>query len=113
MLSLFGLFVGLAILIYLTVRGVDLLFAAPLCALLVALTSNFALFPQTATPGMPAFSTAYMSGFVNFIQTWFFMFLLGSLFGKIMEASGGANSVADWIVRHLGARHAVLAVVLA
>ena len=113
MLSLFGLFVGLAILIYLTVRGVDLLFAAPLCALLVALTSNFALFPQTATPGIPAFSTAYMSGFVNFVQTWFFMFLLGSLFGKIMEASGSANSVANWIVHRLGARHAVLAVVLA
>lgn len=113
MLSLLGLLLGLALLIYLTVRGVDLLIAAPLCALLVALTSGFALFPQTATEGAAAFSSAYMGGFVNFVQTWFFMFLLGSLFGKIMEASGSADAVANWIVRRLGAGHAVLAVVLA
>jgi H+/gluconate symporter-like permease len=101
------------LLIYLTVRGIDLLIAAPLCALLVALTSGFALFPQTAAEGGPAFSAAYMGGFVGFVQTWFFMFLLGSLFGKVMEASGAADAVAEWIVGRLGARHAVLAVVAA
>jgi H+/gluconate symporter-like permease len=47
------------------------------------------------------------------VQTWFFMFLLGSLFGKVMEASGAADAVAEWIVGRLGARHAVLAVVAA
>jgi H+/gluconate symporter-like permease len=113
MLSLLGLILGLALLIYLTVRGIDLLIAAPLCALLVALTSGFALFPQTAAGGGPAFSAAYMGGFVGFVQTWFFMFLLGSLFGKVMEASGAADAVAEWIVGRLGARHAVLAVVAA
>lgn len=113
MLSLLGLLLGLALLVYLTVRGVELLIAAPLCALLVALTSGFALFPQIAEPGAPAFSAAYMSGFVGFVQTWFFMFLLGSLFGKVMEASGAADAVAEWIVARLGARHAVLAVVAA
>lgn len=113
MLSLLGLILGLALLIYLTVRGIDLLIAAPLCALLVALTSGFALFPQTAAEGGPAFSAAYMGGFVGFVQTWFFMFLLGSLFGKVMEASGAADAVAEWIVGRLGARHAVLAVVAA
>ena len=113
MLSLFGLLLGLALLIYLTIRGVELLIAAPLCALLVALTSGFALFPQLAAPGAPAFSSAYMTGFVGFVQTWFFMFLLGSLFGKVMEASGAADAVAEWIVERLGERHAVLAVVTA
>lgn len=113
MLSLFGLLLGLALLIWLTMRGVELLIAAPLCALLVAATSGFALFPQLAAEGAPSFTTAYMSGFVGFVQTWFFMFLLGSLFGKVMEASGAADSVARWIVQRLGARHAVLAVVVA
>ena len=113
MLSLLGLFLGLALLIYLTVKGVDLLIAAPLCALFVALTSGFAIFPQMTVEGAPAFSSAYMGGFVSFVQTWFFMFLLGSLFGKVMEASGAADAVAEWIVRRLGARHAVLAVVIA
>jgi H+/gluconate symporter-like permease len=54
-----------------------------------------------------------MQGFVGFMQAWFFMFLLGSLFGKIMEASGAADAVATAIVRRLGAKHAVAAVVLA
>lgn len=113
MLSLFGLLLGLALLIALTMRGVELLIAAPVCALLVALTSSMALFPQLATDGAPSFTAAYMSGFSGFVTSWFFMFLLGSLFGKFMEASGAADSVAQWIVRRLGARHAVLAVVLA
>ena len=106
MLSLLGLMLGLALLIYMTVRGVELLIAAPLCALFVAATSGIAFFPQLATEGAPAFTSAYMGGFVGFVQAWFFMFLLGSLFGKVMEASGAADAVAAWIVRRTGPRHA-------
>ena len=113
MLSLAGLGVGLALLIWLTMRGVELLVAAPLCALLVAATSGFAAFPQLAAEGAPSFTAAYMSAFVAFVQSWFFMFLLGSLFGKLMEVSGAADSVARWIVSRVGPRHAVGAVVLA
>lgn len=113
MLSLAGLVLGLALLIYLTLRGTELLLAAPLCALFVAVTSGFAFFPQLAAEGAPSFTDAYMKGFVGFVQAWLFMFLLGSLFGKVMEASGAADSVARWIVARIGSRHAVAAVVLA
>ena len=113
MLSLAGLGVGLVLLIWLTMRGVELLVAAPLCALLVAATSGFAAFPQLAAEGAPSFTAAYMSAFVAFVQSWFFMFLLGSLFGKLMEVSGAADSVARWIVSRVGPSHAVGAVVLA
>jgi len=113
MLSLLGLLLGLALLVWLTMRGMELLVAAPLCALLVALTAGFALFPQLAAEGAPSYTGAYMNGFVGFVQAWFFMFLLGSLFGKVMEASGAADSVAQWIVSRIGARHAMAAVVLA
>ena len=113
MLSMIGLLAGLALLIVLTMRGVELLIAAPLCALLVAITSGFAVFPQLAAADAPSFTTAYMQGFVSFVTAWFFMFLLGSLFGKFMEASGAADSVARFIVERLGARHALVAVVLA
>ncbi|MGH8251884.1 MAG: GntP family permease [Steroidobacteraceae bacterium] len=113
MLSMIGLLLGLALLIVLTMRGVELLIAAPLCALLVALTSGFELFPQLAAAGSPSFTGAYMTGFTSFVTSWFFMFLLGSLFGKFMEASGAAESVARWIVEHLGTGSAIFAVVLA
>ncbi len=113
MLSMFGLLLGLALLIVFTMRGVELLIAAPLCALVVALTSGFDLFPQLAAADAPSFTGAYMTGFTGFVTAWFFMFLLGSLFGKCMEASGAAESVARWIVSHVGVANAVLAVVLA
>jgi H+/gluconate symporter-like permease len=113
MLSMIGLLAGLALLIVLTMRGVELLIAAPLCALLVALTSGFAVFPQLAAADAPSFTAAYMQGFTGFVTAWFFMFLLGSLFGKFMEESGAADSVARWVIERLGARHALAAVVLA
>jgi H+/gluconate symporter-like permease len=114
MLSMFGLMGGLALLIWLTMRGANLLLAAPLCALLVALTSDIALFPQLAAEASaPSWTGSYMQGFSGFVGSWFLMFLLGSIFGKVMEDSGAAESVSAWVVARLGMRRAVLAVVIA
>lgn len=110
MLSMIGLLGGLTLLIIMTLRGVNLFLAAPLCALIVALFSNMAVFPLSEQVN---FLSTYMSGFAGFISAWFFMFLLGSLFGKFMEDSGAADSVARFIVAKLGMKHAVLAVVIA
>lgn len=108
MLSMFGLVGGLVLLIILTIRGMNLFIAAPLCALLVAVTNNIAIFT-----GELNFVSAYMSGFSGFIASWFFMFLLGALFGKFMEDSGAADSVSRWIIDKIGYKQAVMAVVLA
>jgi hypothetical protein len=51
MLSLIGLIGALALLIVLTIRGMNLFVATPLCALLVALTSGIALLPPLAAEG--------------------------------------------------------------
>ncbi|MEI4551468.1 GntP family permease [Pseudoalteromonas spongiae] len=110
MLSMLGLIGGLALLIVLTLRGMNLFIAAPACALIVALTSNLAIFPSA---GADNFIQGYMNGFANFVSAWFFMFLLGSLFGKFMEDTGAADSVARYIVDKLGMKHAVLAIVIA
>ena len=59
------------------------------------------------------FVETYMGGFSGFIAAWFFMFLLGALFGKFMEDSGAADSVSRWIIQRIGYKQAVLAVVLA
>jgi H+/gluconate symporter-like permease len=106
-----GLLGSLALLIVLTMRGVDLLLAAPLCALLLAFSFGLPLFPQLAGAGADNFTTAYMTGFSGFIASWFFVFLLGSVFGKVMEDSGAADSVAQWVVQRFGARHALVAVI--
>lgn len=110
MLSLLGLMAGLGLLIVMTMRGFNLFITAPLCALLVAITNGIPFWQQQ---GLPDFVHGYMSGFSGFVAAWFFMFLLGSLFGKLMEHTGAADAVALAIVRRLGTGKAVLAVVLA
>ena len=113
MLSLIGLIGGLGLLIFLTMRGMSLFVATPLCALLVALTSGVPLLPPLAGEDGINLVTQYMSGFTGFIASWFFIFLLGSLFGKLMESSGGADSVSHFIISRLGTQRAALAVVMA
>lgn len=108
MLSIIGLLGGLALLIILTIRGMNLFIAAPLCAVVVALCNSITLFS-----GDSNFVTMYMSGFTSFIGAWFFMFLLGAIFGKFMEDTGAADALAQWIVNKLGFQHAVLAIVAA
>lgn len=113
MLSAIGLIGGLGLLIWMTVRGVNILIAGPVAAAVVALTSGIAWLPPLAAAGAPDFATAYMDGFVGFFKSWFFMFLLGAIFGEIMGASGAAASVAHWVIEKIGIKHAVLAVVAA
>ncbi|MCC5879201.1 MAG: GntP family permease [Idiomarina sp.] len=108
MLSMIGLVGGLVLLILMTLRGWNLFISAPLCALLVALTGGVPIFL-----GEINFVENYMDGFAGFVAAWFFMFLLGSMFGKFMEDTGAADSVAEWIVGKIGMKNAVLAVVLA
>lgn len=113
MASLIGLCVGLALLIVLTMRGMNLFIATPLCALIVAVAGELPLLPQLAPEGTKDLLTLYMGGFSGFIAKWFAMFLLGSIFGKLMESAGAADSVAHWVTRRLGVERAALAVVAA
>ncbi len=113
MLSLLGLLLGLGLLIVLTIRGANLFIATPLCALLVAVLGGLPLLPAWAPDGKGDLITLYMGGFSGFIGKWFLMFLLGSIFGKLMEHAGAADSVAHFVVRRFGAQRAATAVVVA
>lgn len=110
MLGLFGLLLGLLLLIVLTMRGFNLFITAPLCALLVAATNGI---PFWHLADKIDFIHGYMNGFSGFVAAWFLMFLLGSLFGKLMEHTGAADAVALAIVKRIGHTRAVLAVVMA
>ncbi len=110
MLGLFGLILGLLLLIVLTMRGFNLFITAPLCALMVAATNGI---PFWDLADKVDFVHGYMTGFSGFVAAWFLMFLLGSLFGKLMEHTGAADAVALAIVKRIGHTRAVLAVVMA
>ncbi len=109
MLSLIGLVVAIALLIYLSLRGLSLYLTTPICAILVAITGSIALI---SPDGGEDLVKTYTAGFSTFFRNWFFMFLLGSLFGKLMEVSGAAQSLAHYITSTFGHKYAILSVVV-
>lgn len=113
MVSMIGLLGGIILLIVLTMKGMNLLLAAPFSAFIVAIFSQLPIFPQLAEEGEASFLTNYMAGFSGFIMSWYLMFLFGAIFGKLMEDSGAADSVSKWIIDKIGMKQAALAVVLA
>jgi H+/gluconate symporter-like permease len=113
LISMIGLIGGLALLIILTMRGMNLLIVAPISALFVAVLNGLPLFPQLAAEGEANFLGNYMNGFAGFITSWYLMFLIGAIFGKLMEDSGAADSVSKWIIGKIGMKNAALAIVIA
>ncbi|WP_017612068.1 GntP family permease [Nocardiopsis salina] len=105
MLSMIGLVAALALLVHMTLRGVNIIVAALLSSLVLALTSG--INPDTAL------SEYYMDGFTGYFADWFLVFLLGAIFGKVIQDTRSAASIADWISRRLGPDWALFAVVAA
>lgn len=104
MLGMIGLIVAFALLIVLAMRGVPILFIGLVCSAVIAVTSGFNIYDTLVG--------AYMSGYVAFLGSNFLIFLAGALFGRMMEITLGANSIADFIVRKLGRNKATLAIVI-
>ena len=104
-LDLTGILLGLALLVWLAYRGWSVLLLAPLGALTAAAFAG--------EPLLAHWTQTFMSAAADFIARFFPIFLLGALFGKLMDDSGAVRVIAEWMTGHLGERRAVLAVVLA
>lgn len=105
MLGVVGIVVSLLLLIYLAYRDVSVLVLAPLCALVAVMFDGH-------LPILASYTQIFMGSVGQFIKDYFPIFLLGAIFGKLMEASGSAAKIADWVVSTVGAQHTVLAIVL-
>ena len=99
-----GVFLSLALLIFLSMKGWNIL--------LVAILATVVLIVTNALNPYEAIFEQYMSGYGAFIQTNFPLFVVGAIFGKIMEVSGAASSVANLIVSKVGASKTIIAVVI-
>jgi H+/gluconate symporter-like permease len=93
-LSILGILVSLVFIIVLALRGWHIIIIAPLAVVLVALFSSMDILPALTGP--------YMKGFINYAAKFYLIFLAGSLFGKFMEDSGAARSIAEGILQVVG-----------
>lgn len=105
-MSLAGIVLALILLMLLAYRGISVLLLAPAMAALAVLFT-----PEA--PLLASYTQVFMKAMGGFITAFFPLFLLGSVFGKAMETSGAAAVIAKGILRALGARRALMAVVLA
>lgn len=94
MLSLIGIFVSLAFIILLALRGVGIIVIAPLAVVVVSLFSGMNV--------LDALSGPYMKGFVNYAGKFYLIFLAAAMFGKLMEDSGAARSIAEGLLKVVG-----------
>ncbi|TGN61012.1 GntP family permease [Paracoccus liaowanqingii] len=104
-MGLLGIFLSLILLMYLAYRGITVLILAPLLSLMAVALSG-------GLPLLATYTQVFMGSLGGYVITYFPLFLLGAIFGKVMADSGAARSIAEWIVDRLGPGRAVLAVVL-
>ena len=99
-----GIFIGLIVMIFLAYKGHSILWVAPVSALVVALFGGLDL--------LSAYTDTYMNGLVSFVLAWFPMFMLGAIFGKVMEVTGAARAIAKKLAELIGSDKAILAVII-
>ena len=104
-MGLIGIFGAIILIMILAYHGWSTIWIAPIAAALVALTGGLNLLDMYKGP--------YMQGFIGFTGNWFPVFMLGAIFGKLMDATGMAQAIAVGISKLFGPKNAVLAVVIA
>ncbi len=100
-----GILLSLFLLMYFAYRGFSVILFAPIFALMAAVLQGFS--------PMPAYTELFMGKAVVFIKAFFPVFMLGAVFGKVMEETGLAKSIAHAIIKGLGRERAILSVALA
>ena len=105
MLSFLVCLGALIFLMVVAYRGFSVILFAPIAALCaVLLTDPLAV--------LPIYSGLFMDSMVGFVKNYFPVFMLGALFGKVIEMSGFARSIVRAVIGAVGREHAILSIVL-
>ncbi len=103
-MDVLGILLSLFLLMFFAYRGFSVILFSPIFALLAASMSGLSL--------MPAYTELFMAKAVTYVKSFFPIFMLGAVFGKVMEDTGLAKSISHAIIKGLGKERAILAVVL-
>lgn len=97
--------IPLAFLMVMAYRGASVIVFAPIAAMLGVL-----LYDPSWIPGF--FTGIFMEKLAGFVKLYLPVFLLGAIFGKMVEMAGYARSIAEFIIQRLGEEKAILSIVL-
>lgn len=86
-------------------RGYSVILLAPAAAMLAVLLTDF-----NAVPAV--FSGLFMDKLVGFVKLYFPVFLLGAVFGKLIQISGFSSALVGAAMRIMGPNRAIPAIVL-
>lgn len=95
---------ALALLMFAAYRGFSVILFAPLAALGAVLLTD----PSAVAP---AFTGVFMDKMVGFLKLYFPVFMLGALFGKLIELSGFSRAIVAAAIRLLGRERAIPVIV--
>ena len=93
---------ALAFLMFVAYRGYSVILFAPIAALGAVLFVD----PNLVAP---MFTGLFMDKMVGFVKNFFPVFLLGAVFGKVIELSGFSKSIVAAVIRMIGRERAMLA----
>ena len=96
---------SLCFLMFIAYRGYSVILFAPIAALGAVLLTD-------PTLVAPMFTGLFMDKMVGFVKNYFPVFLLGAIFGKVIELSGFSKSIVSSVIKLVGAERAMLSIVL-
>jgi H+/gluconate symporter-like permease len=96
---------ALVLLMLAAYRGYSVILFAPVAALLAVLLTDPAAVPSV-------FTGLFMERMVGFLKLYFPVFLLGAVFGKLIELSGFSQSIASAVIKLIGEKRAILSIVM-
>ena len=106
-MSTFAIVLSVLLLMFFAYRGYTVLLLAPIMAALAVILSG------DMAQMLPIYTETFMRALGNYMLAFFPIFLLGALFGKLMDDSGSVRAISAFMAEKMGPRHAILAVVLA
>src|SRR4051795_10930570 len=104
-MSLLIVLAALIFLMFIAYRGYSVILFAPVAAMGAVLLTDPSLVP-------PLFSSVFMEKMVGFVKSYFPVFMLGAVFGKVIELSGFSKSIVSAVISLLGRERAVLSIVV-
>ena len=96
---------ALVFLMFVAYRGYSVIMFAPVAALLAVLFTD----PSQV---LPMFSGVFLDKMVGFIKLYFPVFMLGAIFGKVIELSGFSKAIVSSVIKFVGQKRAMLSIVL-